>query len=278
MAPTKDLISIVIPAYNVSRTISETIDSVLKQTFRNFEIIVVNDGSRDETEGVVINYANRFREVKLYNQENKGLPATRNEGFGFSKGNFVIFLDGDDKLDPRYIETCYQKFKKYPDLDLVYTDTLLFEAKEGIFDLPDYSYKQLLAGNCIPATAMIKADNFREVGMYDVSLKMTEDWELWIRYLAKFPNVYQVKLPLFHYRKRLSSDSMTDLNSMNNYDISDLARLYIYQKHYNLFTQYGYGLEKLQQLIGEENKYKEKYYNVWYRKLFYQLRNRKKLQ
>ncbi|NGM63272.1 glycosyltransferase [Sphingobacterium sp. SGG-5] len=271
-------ISIIIPCYNVGNTITETLDSVLVQTYPNIEVITVDDGSIDNTHEILEQFAAKYPHINVYAQENKGLPATRNVGFVHSTGEFLVFLDGDDKLDPLYIEACYTKFSQNTELDLVYTKTEFFEARTGIFDLPDYSYRQLLIGNCIPATAMIRANNFRKVGLYDASLRITEDWELWIKYLYEYPNVYQIKKPLFFYRKRLSKDSMTDLNAENNNKLGESTRLYIYHKHYNIYNEYGYGLEKLFVFFENENKYRKKYYNVWYRKLFYKLFNKKKLE
>lgn len=259
------LVSIIIPAYNVENTVIETLESVVAQTYDNIEVILIDDGSTDNTSEVIKGFISENVDIQLYSQKNMGLPATRNAGFVRSTGDFVVFLDGDDKIDSLYIEACYGEFLRDPTLDLVYTDTQFFEAKTGAFELPDYSYCQILKGNCIPATAMIRSNSFRDVGMYDTTLRITEDWELWIRYLYKYPNVYKIKKPLFFYRRRFSKDSMTDLNAADHYKTSENARLYIYNKHYAVYCDYGYGIEK----VFEESKYKKKYYNVWYRKFFY---------
>lgn len=269
-------VSVIIPCYNVENTINETLDSVLSQTYKNIEIVVIDDGSSDGTSKIIQSYADKFGHITVIVQENKGLPASRNVGVEAAHGSYLVFLDGDDKLHPSYIEKCYEKFRAEPQLDLVYTLTELFEAQTGLFALAAYSYGQLLVENCIPATAMIKASQFRGVGMYDVSLNLLEDWELWIRYLHQFPNVFQIQEPLFFYRKRWSKDSMTDKNVESRYALSQEVRLKIYRKHYAIYTEYGYGLEQLFQSVRNERKFRQKYYGVWYRKLFYQLRNKSK--
>lgn len=266
----KPLISVIIPCYNVQRTIVETLQSILKQTYPNIEIIAVNDGSTDNTAEQIKQLQIDHANVRLYSQENRGLPATRNAGFLKSQGEFIVFLDGDDLLHETYIERCHNEFERKRSVDLVYTDTMLFEAENGLYDLSDFSFETLLGRNCIPSTAMLRRSHFIQAGMYDVALKFTEDWELWIRYTYKFRQVIKIDEPLFFYRKRHSKDSMTDLNTTEN--VSDKALLYIYTKHYAIYKEYGYGIHNILQ----PDRYRQKYYNVWYRKLFYRLIKPKK--
>lgn len=257
------LISIIIPCYNVEKTILETLNSALNQSYPNVEIIIVDDGSSDDLVKIIDPFLSVHTHIQVYQQENRGLPATRNAGFLKSKGDYLVFLDGDDLLDKTFLEQCYNEFEKDSSVSLVYSDVTLFEAEKGLLKLPKYSYQTLLTGNCIVATAMMRRDYFEEVGLYDENLKFTEDWELWIRYLYKYPNVVKVPKPLFFYRKRKTKDSMTDLNEIQN--VSDYAHLYIYNKHFEIYREYGYTLYNLMWHI----KYKRKHYNEWYRKLFY---------
>lgn len=262
-------VSIVIPCYNVDKTIVETFNSVVEQSYKNIEIILINDGSSDSTPSILNDLADSCNRVIIDSHENKGLPYTRNIGAKKSTGEFLVFLDGDDILAPSYVERCVSEFERDNSLNLVYTETEFFEAMTGVFTLPEYSYKGLLINNCIPATAMIRTKDFKEVGMYDENLKITEDWDLWIRYLAKYPNVYKIPDNLFFYRKRLSKDSMTDLNAKSQNIEGSIARVYIYNKNYSIYSAYGYSLEELLDKVNKEGKFEKKYYNVWYRKLFY---------
>lgn len=264
------LISIIIPCYNVANTILETLDSALNQTYPNTEIIIIDDGSSDHLDQIIQPHLLTHKNVHLYKQENKGLPAARNAGVLNSKGTYLVFLDGDDLLDKTFLAQCHNEFKKDSSVSLVYTDTILFEAKSGLLKLPRYSYQTLLIGNCIVATAMIRRDYFEDAGLYDESLKFEEDWELWIRYLHKYPNVVKIPKPLFYYRKRKTRDSMTDNNKVQN--VSDYTKLYVYNKHFEIYRKHGYDLSSLMWHI----KYKHKYYNEWYRKFFYMIFKRKK--
>lgn len=264
-------VSVIIPCFNVSKTIMETFNSVVLQTYPNIEIIMINDGSTDSTDSILKQLSIENDNVIISSHENRGLPFTRNVGVKKSSGLFLVFLDGDDKLHPSYINRCVSEFEKDNTLNLVYTETELFEAQVGVFKLPEYSFQQLLIDNCIPATAMIRADDFRNVGMYDDSLKITEDWDLWIRYLYKYPRVLKIKDSLFYYRKRLSKDSMTDLNAKCHNVDGDNARIYIYQKNYHIYYENGFGINHLFDFVRMESKFKEKYYNVWYRKWFYKI-------
>lgn len=267
------LISVIIPAFNAETTIVETLISVQNQTYENIEIIIVNDGSTDNTVRIVEEFIKDKPNIYFYSKANQGLPATRNFGFLRSKGEYVVFLDADDIIDKMYIEVCVNAFLENSDLNVVYTQTTFFERLNGIYDLPIFSFERILTQNCITATAMIKSAQFKEVGMYDEQMKYCEDWDLWIRLLDRFPNVLKIEQPLFFYRRRNTQDSITDLNKDNK--ASELAMLYIYNKNYDIYAKYGLGIGKL--FYGQEEvlKYKYKYYNVWYRKLFYLLKRRR---
>lgn len=264
------LISVVIPAFNAERTLAETVDSVLKQSYRHVEIIIVNDGSTDNTLGVGEELAKQHPAVSFYSKVNQGPAAARNHGFAHAKGTYIVFLDADDFLAVSFLADCLAKFLEDDGLSVVYTQTQFFERVTGVFKLPTLSMQRLLIENCLTATAMIRSDMFREIGMYDESLRFAEDWEMWIRLFSKYPNAFKIEKPLFFYRRRNSLDSITDRNVTDK--VEEESLLYIYQKHYALYKQYGYTINRL--LVGQVDalKYREKYYNVWYRKLFYKLR------
>ncbi len=269
----KDLVSVVIPAYNVEKTVKETLESVVNQIYKNLEVIVVDDGSTDSTFTIVREFAKHYSNIRVFSKNNEGLPATRNYGFQFVSGEYLLFLDADDKLDITYVSSCIEQFHNNNQLDIVYTQTQFFERETGILDVIAYSKQAILRTNCFTATAMMKSENFKSIGLYDTNLKFAEDWEMWIRMTERFDNVYKIEKPLFYYRKRHSNDSMTDQNWKKN--VSDDALLYIYNKHYALFKKFDYGIEKLIDRVYSEEKYKKKYYNIWYKKLFYYLKRRK---
>lgn len=261
-------ISIIIPCYNNQNTIIETIQSVINQDYKNIEIVVVNDGSIDDSQKVINEFISDKDNAILINKINEGPSIARNTGVDNASGEFIVFLDGDDIIAKTFLSSCYKIFENDKNINIVYTDAEFFGAKSGKWILPDFELRSFLIQNCIPITAMLKRSVFNEVGQFDTNLKYTEDWELWIRIIKKYAGVFKINETLFFYRKHENKSSLTD-----NVDVEKEEKilLYIYQKHYDLYKSNGYGIK----LLFEEHKYKKKYYNIWYKKLFYSIKGKK---
>ncbi|WP_157626219.1 glycosyltransferase family 2 protein [Sphingobacterium sp. B29] len=137
----KPLVSIVIPCYNCENTIEEAIGSALSQTYTNIEVIVVNDGSVDNSESIVAELIKGDSRLSIYSQTNKGVSAVRNLGLRVARGSFIVFLDGDDKLKDSYIDLGVNIFEKKPSLTLVYSNMELFERESGPFPLAKFNLK-----------------------------------------------------------------------------------------------------------------------------------------
>lgn len=187
------VVSVIIPAYNVAPFIGDTLRSVLAQTFSDFEVIIINDGSPDtaELEAVLQPYLDRIVYLK---QENQGAGAARNTGLRAARGEFVAFLDGDDEWLPTFLEKQLQLIRSGPGYDLVYADAQLFgnspkargtvmqrEPSEG-----PVTFESLLAERCLVNTSTVVArrEPILEVGLFDVTLRNSQDFDLWVR-LAK---------------------------------------------------------------------------------------------
>ena len=106
-------ISVIIPVYNVERFLARTLDSVLNQTFQELEIICVNDGSPDNCASILESYAQKDKRIKVITQENQGLSVARNNGFAQATGDYIYFLDSDDVIHPRCLETAYYFAEKF---------------------------------------------------------------------------------------------------------------------------------------------------------------------
>ena len=199
-------ISVVIPAYNAARWIAETVESVLAQTFQDFEIIVVDDGSTDETAAAVA----RFKRVKCLYQVNGGLSSARNTGIRAAMGEYIAFVDADDlwlhdKLDAQ------MALLKQTGLAWVYSDAYAFdsETRSPLFVFSKMRnqhdgdvLQSLLLEDFIPMpTPILKRHVFDEVGFFteDTTLHSAEDWDMWLRTAARYP-VGFVKRPLAMYR------------------------------------------------------------------------------
>ncbi|WP_313269236.1 glycosyltransferase [Sphingobacterium sp.] len=263
----RSLVSIIIPVFNNQSTVEETVASALAQDYDNLEIILVNDGSTDNTQKILEKLSDQHENIQLYNKSNEGVSASRNYGFRRSHGKYVVFLDADDLLVDTFVSECAYVMDNQRTLSVVYTQVQFFERQSGIFKLPKLDFQRLLSGNCLTVTAMIRAEMFESVNMYDEKLNYVEDWEFWIRLLHKYPYFQKIEKPLFLYRRRNSQDSATDLNEKNESFID--ASLYVYRKHYDLYKNHGLTMDVLLDKVNEASLYKRKYYNTWYRRLFY---------
>lgn len=269
------LVSIVIPAYNVESTVVETLDSVVAQTYSNIETIIVDDGSTDNTLKIVREFIADKPSMHVYTKGNEGLAATRNYGFQFVKGKYLLFLDADDLIDPHFVELCIEIFETQPEVNIVTTQVQLFERENRIYEYPAFSPETLLRENCFVITSMIKSEAFRDIGMFDAGMRFHEDWDMWIRMTDKYNNVVHINRPLFLYRKRNSQDSLCDINDREN--VSNIAHALIYYKYNEKFLAVGFGLKDFFKIMDKENYYRKKYNSIWYRKLFYKLFKNKKL-
>jgi glycosyltransferase involved in cell wall biosynthesis len=191
----EDLVSIIIPAYNIEKLISETIKSVVNQTHTNVELIVVDDGSTDNTSKIVEAFCNQDSRIKLIQQKNQGVSAARNNGFEISKGRYIAYLDGDDLWEPGILQVLIEKIDSDTTLGLAHADgqqinessqkiNAFYPGKEG------YLLENLLLEggggvNCISG-AVIKREVIETVGGFDVELANGEDHELSYRIAQKY--------------------------------------------------------------------------------------------
>jgi glycosyltransferase involved in cell wall biosynthesis len=191
------LVSVVIPTFNMGEFISDAIVSVIQQSFKNIEIIVVDDGSIDDTDKIVKKLIKQT-DIRYIYQKNKGVSAARNTGIQLSKGEFIAFLDSDDYWEPTKLEKQLLIFKTIPDVDVVYckfhkVDSTGNPLPDSVQSLPPPSdlYKALLFGNIIYGSCsavIVRKNILQEVGGFDSDLYIGEDQELWQRlaYRNKF--------------------------------------------------------------------------------------------
>jgi len=206
-------VSIIIPAYNQAAFLPEAIDSALGQTHAAVEVIVVDDGSPDDTASVCRRYGSRIHYI---HKENAGLSAARNTGILAAAGDFVIFLDSDDFLPLETVQKHLQTIEARPDIDVAYA-TYLYVDMSGSptltgFDpfVEDDAFHQLLLGNLFPShAAMTRRSSLANSGLFDVDLKSVEDWDLWLRLAArgsKFVRTADIAVPYRQYPDSMSKD------------------------------------------------------------------------
>lgn len=201
-------ISVVIPAFNAMRYLPQTVESVIHQTYEDFEVVIVNDGSFDGIEGW-FNKSVTDPRFRLISQENQGLSGARNTGIKNSRGEFIAFLDADDLWCPTKLEKQLQALSDNPKAGLVY-GWLEYVDESAISNgrLVKYSFQgdvweQLTAFNFVGcgSNAMVRRACFEDVGDFDRHLdSYVEDWDMWLRVAKKYPFTV-VKESLVYNRK-----------------------------------------------------------------------------
>ncbi|RZL15379.1 MAG: glycosyltransferase [Pedobacter sp.] len=193
------LVSIIIPSYNYGHFISETLNCLKQQHYSNWEAIVVDDGSTDNTAAVVQQFAEADARIKYFFQENKGLPAARNTGISYAEGKYIQFLDADDLVSEHKLTIQVAFMEAHPNLSVSYTAARFFESGnqnihfKNIY-LNDKEWmpvinasgvellKKLILNNIMPVNAaLISSSALQKTGKQNEQLKSLEDWEYWIR-------------------------------------------------------------------------------------------------
>ncbi len=204
-------VSVVIPAYNAMTYLPETLESVLRQTFTDFEVLIINDGSSDH----IVQWASELVDsrIRLISQENQGLSGARNTGIAQAQGEYIAFLDADDLWEQTKLEKQVRCLEDNPEVGLVHAWMLLVD-EQGKFTgrvMPSYAegdvWKQLAEKNVIACPSVIvRRCCFEKVGVFDQSLHSLEDWEMWIRIATSYPFAV-IKEPLAYYRQLPNSMS-----------------------------------------------------------------------
>lgn len=209
------LISIIVPCYKQAQYLEECLQSVLAQTYSNWECIIVNDGSPDNTESIASIWTEKDKRFNYIFTENKGVSHARNLGIQNAKGFFILPLDADDKIGTTYLEKGITAFENNPALKLVYCKARYFGTIEREWTLPDFSLKNLSNDNMIFCSAIYKKADWEQIGGYDATLlKGLEDWEFWIALLKNGGAVYRIDETEFFYRIKENS-RQSDLNRTN---------------------------------------------------------------
>ena len=204
-------VSIIIPTYNARDYVREAVRSALAQTYQNVEIIVVDDGSTDDTKKILEPYA-RDGKINYIYQANQGLAGARNTGVKAARGEYIAFLDSDDLFLPKKVERQVAALESHPDFGVCYSDVNHFtEMPNGRrFYHHRYTYpsgnifEPLLHRQFInPLCVMVRREVIKKYGMFDENLRRSEDWELWLRWAHSGVKFYHVDEALAQYRVRI---------------------------------------------------------------------------
>lgn len=199
--PSPVRVSVVVACYNQGAFLEDALYSVLGQTFPDWEVIVVNDGSDDpDTNDLLANL--RLPRVRVHHQANAGLPAARNAGMRLARGEFVVPLDADDELEPEFLHRLVAALDANPAAGVAHCWTRLFGDLNQIWVPPPLNPYRMLLSNSLVGCALIRRDAWRRVGGYDESMTLgNEDWDFWLRMIEKGIGMIEVPEPLFRYRR-----------------------------------------------------------------------------
>ena len=231
---TMPLISVIVPCYNQAQYLDECLQSVLDQTYRNWECIIVNDGSPDNTEEIAKKWVEKDTRFIYLSKENGGLSSARNAGIEIAKGEWILPLDADDKIGNQYLELAEKEFEK--DYTVIYCEAEFFGVNNMLWNLPNYSYEKILTGNIIFCSAFFRKKDWVTAQGYDVNLKNgREDWDFWLSILQQNSSVKKLQYIGFQYRrKEISMDTEINKNELT----LNKTENYIYRKHLSKYLDH----------------------------------------
>lgn len=204
-APT---VSVVVPCYNQGRYLPEAVRSVIDQSFADWECIIVNDGSPDTTATVAEELVRAFPDhrIRLLNKPNGGLADARNAGIRAARGEFILPLDADDRLDPEFLTRTLGALRADQAISIAYTDRMRFGAETGLMEHPEYSFPSLCQNNQLNYCALFRRIAWVDAGGYNPNMTHGfEDWDFWIGCGARGHFARRIPEPLFHYRVKEES-------------------------------------------------------------------------
>lgn len=246
-------ISVITACYNHGRYISEMIDSVLQQSFTDYEIIIVNDGSTDNSWDIIKEFERE--NIKVINSTHKGTSAARNLAIEQARASIIMNLDADDKISPDLLQKAYNVFESNCNAGIVYSDCEFFGAKNKKYNPGEYDLKSMLRNNRIISAAFFRKIDWESVGGYsDVFLYGLEDWDLWLGILTLGREVFKIRGSVVYYR---TYDNLTESRSgRRKVDRlkSKYSKLLICKRHqdlYSLFPELAKGFFTLEDHFSE---------------------------
>lgn len=206
----KPMLSVCMPAYNTAAYIGEAIASVLQSDYRPIELIIVDDGSQDNTTQIVAQYASKHQEIRFFEQENAGPAKARNKAIREAHGTYILPLDADDILCPGWLSDGINALETNPKVKAVTCRGKFFGLKNGAWSLPKFDITKLGVKNMMSVTTLFRREDALAIGGFDESLIAREDWEFWINLLKNGGEVIQLDAIGLKYRVRENSKRITD--------------------------------------------------------------------
>lgn len=228
-----DKVSVIIPCYKQASFLSESLQSVVNQTYENWECIIVDDGSPDDTKEIAEKWCTKDSRIHYLNQQNGGLSSARNFGIQNAKSDFILTLDADDKYEKTFIEKALKIFDENSKIGVISSWVVRFkDDKEIAIIKPNgKTIEDFLFQNACNGTSLFRKKCWLDVGGYDESMKNGyEDWDFYIRVCSIGWQVYVIPELLFYYRQHTFS---MRLDAYANHDVA--IKKYLYSKHKELY-------------------------------------------
>ncbi len=212
------LVSIIIPCYNQEKYITDAIMSAENQTYKDIEIVFIDDCSTDSSLEVVNDLKNKYSNiVVLKNETNLGVVDSRNNAIDVAKGFYILPLDGDDTIEPTYIEDAVKVFEEKPYVGFVYCKARKFGAVNEDWNLPKFNKESFIFGNCIVNSSLFRKSDFIKLGKYKSYMySWTEDYDLWMSFVEAGLLPYRIDKILYNHRE-FDNGSRTQLTTKDPY-------------------------------------------------------------
>ncbi len=247
-------ISVIVPTYNQAPYLDSCLQSVLDQSYTDWECIIIDDGSTDDTQEIVKSWLLKDKRFSYFSKKNGGVSSARNMGIQKANAEWILPLDGDDKIAFQYLELASKQFHKNP--DIIYCKACFFGNTTGDFRLEDFAYETLLLNNLFFCTSFFKKAAWAKTDGYDEKLVHGfEDWDFWIELLKNSDKkVIRLDYLGFFYRRK---DSSRDADINKNVRQKEEAFHYIFLKHQEEYNKiYGtfFDLVKQNKKLRSDNK------------------------
>lgn len=227
-------IAIIIPCFNQGDYLAEALDSVIVQSLNDWECIIVDDGSTDNSAEIAKLYAQKDKRISYIHQDNAGPSAARNKGVELTTAPLLFFLDADNMIFDSLLKSGVEYMNSHPNTVLYNVKAEYFGMQKGEFKLHYSSYKDLLVSNSIDCACIVRRTDFNRIGGFDEQLRGYEDWEFFIRLLYHQDRIYTEPKLLFRYRVTNSSTSVNSQAKTKH----DEKTMYIYRKHVDKYAEF----------------------------------------
>lgn len=236
------ILSIIIPCYNSEKTLERTLVSVLDQTYQDWEVLIINDGSTDNTETIASAWLNKDQRIRCYSKSNEGLGKARNFGITKAVGEYILPLDSDNLVEPDFASNAIKIFEDKNEIGVVHGHAEYFGERTGIWSIDEFNLEKILISNYIDACAIYKKELWSKVGGYDEKMPYQgqEDWDFWIALGILNINFFHLNQVTFKYFVNGGSMIQSFNNEMLLMNRDYIVRKYsmFFHKHYsNLFSK-----------------------------------------